>query len=93
MICICRVLGGRSSASDGFGRHLENGHGLTALLLNLGMVVRRRQALVLAAIDEATLAEMDPQRITEVRTRLNPLRRAWVALRTHRQVRRRAKRS
>jgi phytoene synthase len=142
MICICRVLGGHSSASDGFARHLGNGHGLAELLLNLGLVARRRPALlprelsaaasnkaalayavhehtaaageafaaarrelppdrlrgqlpalVLAAIDEATLAEMDPHSVTEVRTRLTPLRRAWIALRTHRQVTRQEKRS
>lgn len=49
---------------------------------------RRSQlpALVLASIDEATLGVLDPRRVLLVRTRLTPLRCAWVALRTHRQV-------
>ena len=54
----------------------------------LPLARRRGQlpALVRASIDEATLKVLDPRRVLEVRTRLTPLRCAWVALRTHRQV-------
>lgn len=59
--------------------------------LPAGRQHRQLPALVLTSIDEATLDALDPRRIIEVQTRLTPLRCAWVALRTHRQVKLRDK--